>query len=234
MSTLLLRGLINELLQESRIKELRAQFVDSGKVSKEDFELLVKASGNVGEYVAWLVSRFVAGVITLDELGTLEKYLKLFKKYPKEFTFQQISQYKTQSDMETFKSEAEALADKASPEGESRSGHITPNEIRALAKVGVEYLGKVDGYQAFQVNPEVGDSLEKWKVYRNTLGRCQDRDVVGGGIKVCVMGSLEHVNNYLRQGPFYVFYNLNDPLSPYHWVYGDKPEFKDKNNTSVV
>lgn len=47
------------------------------------------------------------------------------------------------------------------------------------------------------------------------------------------MASQKHFDDYLSSGPYYVFFNLNDPKSPYQFHY-ESNQFMDKNDIDII
>ena len=49
--------------------------------------------------------------------------------------------------------------------------YVTPNDIQKLENVGIEYMGTVDGYQAFEIPESLEGNEVAWKTYKDILGK---------------------------------------------------------------
>lgn len=226
-------------LNEVSIEQLQQQFVDTNKISSEIFDKIKTATNNKGAYATWLVSKVVNKIIGDSEIPKYKRYFELFDKYKNKFTYKDINQYKQTDDVADFVQSANKLEDELSQAGlddNNSSANLVPKKgIDELKSVGISLLGVPSGYQCFKVPEKLVGNEVAWKIYRKWLANCSVRkeDGVEKNIAICTMGSIGHFDTYLKDGPFYVFFNLSDPLSPYQFHY-ESNQFKDKNNTQLI
>jgi len=93
----------------------------------------------------------------------------------------------------------------------------------------------VDGYQVFEI-PKGALDQKTYETYRDILGRCQGRDR-GARIEISTIASYEYYRKYVTTNSLYLFFNLNDPNSPYQFHYGENGsdgQFMDKNDNSLI
>jgi len=226
------------LVTEASIDELINQYVDSGKLTQQTFNKIVDASNQKSAYTTWLAKKVADKIIKDEDVYKFKEYFLIFDKNKKLYPNADLNQYKTSADVQTFISITQKIRDK---ETEITGGDVTtsdgknlatPNEVRKLESVGIEFLGMQDGYQIFKVPQSLKGNKEGWRVYKEILGRCAGRGT-GAKIDICTMASDEYFDQYLEDGPYYVIFNLNDPQSPYQFHY-ELSQFMDKNNNSVI
>lgn len=236
MGKILLRTLLREvLLNEVSIEELHRQFVGANKLSEEVFQEIVKASGNKSAYATWLASKVSTGVVMEEDIYKFEDFFKIFERYKRLYPKQDIHQYRSAKDVEDFKQKSIEIEDnmvKQGPEGEESPVNskdlLNPAQIQSLKDVGITLLGVVGGYQCFEVPTSAKGSKEAYTRYRNLLGQCS-----GGKNSICTVASENYFNNYLNDGPYYVFFNLSDPQSPYQFHY-ESNQFMDRTDKSII
>lgn len=133
MRSKILEAVKNSLLQEVSIDMLKTQFVDSGQLSQEAFDDIVKASNGKSAYATWLAKmveknepekdkedakeepnderrredeRF-APALKQEDIYKFSSYFQLFEKHKNKFKFKDINQYKAGK---AFNSNREALS----------------------------------------------------------------------------------------------------------------------------
>jgi hypothetical protein len=233
---LLLENLIRKLVLEASIDQLKTQFVDSGKLTQDVFDDIVKASGNKGAYATWLASRVDSKALKAEDVYKYERYFKIFSQYQNRFPEKDLFKYKTSQDIANFNRTATDIIDKLassdSGEEENKENYVSIKGIADLKAVGIDFIGKVDGFQVFEIPKSLKSNQEAWKTYRNILGRCKGREA-GEDIGICTVANFDHWKTYLSRDDMYLFFNMGDPKSPYQFHYADNM-FMDKNDNSII
>lgn len=162
--------------------------------------------------------------------------LTLFFNYRDQIPFRYNS-------LRTYKSVEDFIEDlkKAKPQIQdlfeySDDNLVSKKGIEELKTVGIRFVGDVPTskmkYQCFHV-PQGAPEKEEWQVYRKWLGQCGYREE-GEKVELCTVGAFKHFETYKGyEDGFYVFFNMTDRRSPYHFVFSTG-EFNDKNNRSMV
>ena len=231
-----LRQLLYEILTEVSMDDLKKQFVNSGKLTIEDFENIVKASNNKSSYATWLTKKVVDKVIKAEDVYKYKKYLEIFDNNKREFIEKDINQIKTKKEVQDFVTKAIEVEERLSKAGlstkEATSNLVSSEGIKQLAEVGIELLGTIDGYQCFKIPQDLSGDKKAWRVYRKWLARCTGREE-GKGIRLCTMADQENFDYYLHIEDLYVFFNMSDKKSPYQFSY-KSGQFMDKNNNPII
>lgn len=226
----------SRLLAEVSIEILQNQYVDSGKLEQEVFDEIIKASSKKSAYATWLAKKVADGIIKDDDVSDFKKYFSIFNRNKKLFPKSDINQYKTPIEVDNFIYQAIEIADTefetTGGEYSSNNGLVTPNNVRKLEKVGIEFLGLQDGYQIFKIPEDLAYEEEAWELYRRILGRCSGRSE-GNEINLCTLADPEVLGDYLESGPLYVIFNMKDRLSPYQFQY-DSDSFRDNNDEHIA
>jgi hypothetical protein len=225
----------SRLLAEVSIDILKSQYVDTNKISQEDFDNIVDASNQKSAYATWLAKKVVDKIIKTEDVYKFKEYFPIFDKNKRLYTKNDINQYKTDSDVREFINKTIEIREKdiEVTGGESNTESLaTTNEVRKLESVGIKLLGLQDGYQIFKVPQSLKNNQEGWKIYKEVLGRCAGRDK-GAKIDICTMASNQYFDEYLEDGPYYVIFNMSDPQSPYQFHY-ESNQFMDKNDNPIV
>lgn len=239
-------NLVVELLteQENRnIEFILNKFQKDNKItlsneSKNILQDILQTFKSGRGYVKWLL-------IKMSEKSLLEedlyKYKNFFKYYEKgkslgHFTENDILKYKNPKKFEKEAINSNEKLSKLTPSSDTNDdskNYITPEQIKTLENNGILFLGMTpDKYQVFKIPKGLENNEQAWKSYKNILGRCKGRED-GGGIQICTISNFGHFKNYVSKDDLYVFYNLNDPKSPYQFHYGDN-QFMDKDDQSLV
>lgn len=171
------------LLLEVSIDDLKRQFVETEKISKEAFQAICNACSNKSAYVTWMCKKCTttnpdehildAEKFATNAQGTVEKWkeaLQVFEKYKQSFPKKDINQIKTADDLvEFFRTVDEVKQKAAEKEAEkSRASRIDQFKIGSVVCNG----GK--GYliyklpQGHEENRDV--SIELGKTEHESLG----------------------------------------------------------------
>lgn len=240
MGHIKLQTLLKEiLLNEVSIEQLKQQFVDTGKLTQEVFDQIVDATNSKSAYTTWMCKQVYEEIIKEEDIYKYEEYFRVFEKYKRAYPKQDINQYKTFRDVDTFNAKSieviDMLGKNQKPEGEdgedvedNSKNLLTPTQIKSLTEVGIKYLGTVEGYQSFEIPSSLAGDNEAFKRYKNLIGQCS-----GGAIQICTIANMEYFTKYLKDGNLYVFFNLGDPQSPYQFHY-ESSQFMDRSDRSVI
>ena len=230
--------LIEEIVLENHKQEqLKAQFVDNNLVSVECadkiFEMFPTSFVN-----RWLLTMVAKKNIKEEDVYKYKEYYEIFSRNNKKFPIADLGQIKTAQQVQEFVATAIDIREKgiAAVGGENSTADVknlvSANEIDKLKSVGINFLGLVDGYQCFEVPKELKGNAEAYTTYRNILARCAGREQ-GAKIEICTMASQYNFDSYLSTGPYFVFFNMGDPKSPYQFHY-ETSQFMDKNDTPLI
>lgn len=235
--------ILEDLLTEAQYEDkLKSEFLDSGKVPPNTYEEIMGMFPK-SAYNTWLLRRVADKIIKPEDVYKFKDYIETLRKYPKYFSEKDINRIVSHQQVRDFIARvqdvqskiAELRGGKAGEENVDTSGFITPSELSKLESVGIKFLGVVDGYQSFEVPNQLAGNEDAWKVYKEVFGRCKNREH-GEKIHICTLAAQSHFDNYLTNYPgssYYVFYNINDSLSPYQFHY-ESNQFMDKNDRQLI
>lgn len=234
-----LLSLIESIVLESRQEEiLRKEYVETGKVSEDTFNQILSTYPS-GFQNKWLLHKVANGIIKDEDVYKFKEYFDIHKKNPAKFDIPDLGQVKTAQQVRDFVEKAISIieAGLASTGGsqiskEDAANLVSANDIDKLKAVGINFLGLVDGYQVFEIPMELRGNETAFNVYKNVLAKCANRDQ-GASIRICTMASQNYFDSYLKDGPYFVFFNLGDPLSPYQFHY-ESNQFMDKNDRQLI
>lgn len=226
------------ILIESLTPEiLKQKYVETGKVLKDTFDEIMDVSNNKINYASWLTKMVANDNILPEDVYKYKEYLKIFNQFKKHFPIKDINQINTDKELKEWLSivikmrERDVLKSNDNDVSKDTKNYVTPNDIQKLEDVGIEYMGMVDGYQAFEIPKSLSDNEEAWKRYRDILGRCQGREQ-GAKIDICTIASFAMFRHYTKKGPLFLFFNMGDKQSPYQFSY-EYNQFMDKNDKSL-
>ena len=227
--------LIEEIVTLTAKQEmLKQKFVETGMVSEKCFnEVLEMFPSSFANHS--LLGMVAKKNIKEEDLYKFKEYIDIFTKNNKKFPISDLGQIKDKSQVNDFVNTAIAIRERGievtGGNKEDVKNLVSLNEIERLDKVGIKLLGLVDGYQCFYVPVELRGNEEAFTVYKNILARCANRDK-GAKIDICTMAGKHNFDYYLESGPYFVFFNLSDPQSPYQFHY-ESMQFMDKNDKDI-
>jgi len=210
-----LKNLAYQVLNEASIEQLQTQFVDSGKISSEDFESIKQASGGKGAYATWLAKKIEDKTLKAEDLYKWEEYFKIFNRRKKDFPSPDINSYKSVSDINSFIRKAVELKNKEQEDPSAKKG------VSKVDKFEEFKIGEVDGFMVYEI-PKGREDLY------NTS--CE----LGKGTEWCTATgkTREYFDNYIDDGSLFIFRKPgSDEKYEFHY---ENNEFMDKNNLPVI
>jgi hypothetical protein len=238
MKIILTESQYGYLLEQSQEEVLKNKFLDTNVVSKEEFED-IKRLFNKMSYRVWILESIKDGLINVGDISNYVDYFVEFERFRQYYPIRDIRKIKTLREVQLFeyiskmilsghKDLIEKGLDTLSIQGEI----INNDEIRELKSVGIKYLGFYNEYQVFEIPQKDGDIKDVWEKYKNILGKCNRK--IGGIGKFCTYKGYDSFLKYIKSSPLYVFYNVDDVLSPYQLHYDEKGEFRDRTQNSMT
>lgn len=225
------------LTEEVTPEILLQKYVETGKVLMKTFKEIMDVSNNKINYALWLTKMVAENNILPEDVYKYKEYIQIFNKFKKYFPIKDINQINNKKEQQEWLNMVIKMRERGVTKSDENNNvqdtknYVTPNDIQKLENVGIEYMGTVDGYQAFEIPKSLEGDEVAWKTYRDILGKCQGREQ-GEKIDICTIGTFEHFNHEISKGPLFLFFNLNDKKSPYQFNY-ESNQFKDKNDNPL-
>jgi hypothetical protein len=226
------------LTEQYSEEQLKTKYVDSELIPQNQFNDILKVTKKPF-YRGWLLDMVSSGIIKNEDVYKFEHYFRVFDKLKQHYPIKDLGQIKTIEDVNEFEEKSKDIIikqqDSEQVNTSSKENLVSVNNLQKLESVGVKYLGITDGYQVFQIPPEVKDNENTWKVYREILGKCSGRDE-GQYVAICTMANFGLFRDYLNISPgssYYVFYNLGDSKSPYQ-IHFESNQYMDKNDDPIT
>ena len=202
-------------INEASIAQLQSQFVDTNKVSQEDFDKIKDATGGKGAYATWMTKKVADKVLKGEDIYKWKDYLQMFNRRKKDFKSPDINSYKTQSDIGEFIKKAIELRDEEGKDPTKKKGVSKTDKFSDLK------IGEVDGFDVYEIPKGRKD------LYNTS---CE----LGSGTEWCTAtgNTSNYFNQYIDEGPLYIFMKPgSDEKYQFHF---ESDQFMDKNDQSVV
>ena len=182
-----LTDLLKEALTEISVEQLKTQFVDSGKISQNDFNEITNITPKTA-YITWLAKKVADKLIKAEDIYKYKKYFNIFDRRKKEYPFADINQYKTQNDLSQFISKSVEINNKESEDVSQQKGVSKEDKYKEF------YLGSVDGYNVYKLPQDRKDLYG---------ASCE----LGSGTEWCTATgkTRKHFDNYISKGPLFIF-----------------------------
>lgn len=202
---------LKTLIFEVSLDQLKTQFVDTAKITDSEFTEIIDASGGKTAYATWLTKLVADKTIKPEDLYKYNAYLKVFDRRKREYTFQDINQYKTSQDISQFIDTSVELANREKSDPSQQKG-----------------VAKVDKYKEFYIG-----SVEGFNVYELPKGRtdlygtsCE----LGSGTEWCTATNktTKWFDKYVKQGPIFIFIKPGSD-EKYQFAYQSR-QFMDKKD----
>lgn len=182
-----LANLLKEALTEVSVEQLKAQFVDSGKISQKDFNEITNVTSKTA-YMTWLAKKVVDKFVKAEDIYKFKKYFSVFDRRKKDYPFSDINQYKTYKDVIQFRATSIKIADEESEDPSKQKGISKGDKYKEF------YMGSVDGYNVYE--------LPKGRTDLYGVS-CE----LGSGTEWCTATgkTKEHFDRYISKGPLFIF-----------------------------
>ena len=205
---------LKHLLLEVSIDQLKTQFVDTGKITDSEFTEIIDSSGGKSAYATWLTKQVVAKRINAEDIYKYNAYFKVFDRRKREYIFNDINQYKTQQDLNSFIVKSIELASQEQKDPSQQKG-----------------IAKSDKYDKFKLG-----SVDGFDVYELPKGRTDLYGVsceLGSGTEWCTATgrTKNYFDNYIAKGPLFIFIKPGSD-EKYQFSY-EESQFMDKNDRPV-
>jgi len=209
------KRLQESLLIEVSIQDLQTQFVDTGKVTQEDFKQIVNTIGTKTAYATWLTKKVADGVIKGEDIYKYKNYFNIFERYKRQFPSADINQYKTQQDIAAFINKAIEISEKETEDVSTQKGISKQDKYKQF------YIGTVDGFNVYKL-PQGKEEL-----YNTSCD-------LGSGTEWCTATgqTRKHFDSYIKAGPLYIF--LNPATGEKYQFHYERAEFRDKKDNRVI
>jgi hypothetical protein len=208
-----LTNLLKETLTEISVEQLKTQFVDSGKISQEDFNNIINTTPKTA-YITWLAKKVADELIEVEDIYKYKKYFNIFDRRKREYPFTDINQYKTQDDLSQFIDKSIDIANKESEDASQQKGVSKTDKYKEF------YLGSVNGFNVYEI-PKGRQDL-----YGTS---CE----LGSGTEWCTAtgNTRQHFDKYNADGPLFIFINPSTK-EKYQFNY-ENEQFMDKNDARI-
>jgi hypothetical protein len=207
--------LLIETLNEASIAQLQSQFVDTNKVSQEDFDQIKDATGGKGAYATWMTKKVADKFLKVEDMYKWKEYFQIFDRRKKEFKSPDINSYKTTDDIYQFVKKAIELKNQEDKDSTKKKGVSKTDKFSDLK------IGEVDGFEVYEIPKGRKD------LYNTS---CE----LGSGTEWCTAtgNTSNYFKQYIADGPLYIFMKPgSDEKYQFHFESG---QFMDKNDQSVV
>jgi hypothetical protein len=100
----MIETIVESLITEDSVQQVRRNFVDTGKISEKDFKEILKTS-NKSNNITWLASRVggtnkIRKIINPEDIYKFKQYFDVFERNKKQYNPSDINKYQTKSEVE--------------------------------------------------------------------------------------------------------------------------------------
>lgn len=207
--------LLKNLLLEVSLDQIKTQFVDTGKLTDSEFTEIIDSSGGKSAYATWLSKKVVNKLIKPEDLYKYNAYFKVFDRRKREYVFNDINQYKTQQDLNSFIVKSIELSSQEQKDPSQQKGITKFNKYKEF------HIGTVDGFDVYKL------PKGRMDLYGTS---CE----LGSGTEWCTAtGNVrKHFDSYIEKGPLFIFMKPGTD-EKYQFNYESK-SFMDKDDTSII
>lgn len=203
-----------QVINEASIDQLQQQFVDTGKISQEDFDE-IKDVTQKGAYATWLVKQVQNKNIKSEDIYKWKNYFISFDRRKREFPSNDINSYKTPQDISKFIAKAVEIknqeeADPSKAKGVSKSDKYSNFKI-----------GEIDGFTVYEL-PRGREDLYN--------ASCE----LGSGTEWCTAtgNTSSHFKSHIKDGPLFIF--LNPKTGEKYQFHYETNQFKDRRDVDII
>lgn len=233
------------------LNRIKSEFLDTDKIDRRQYEILKNAHSEIksqlskvskklgtdkiaNKYVSWMLSWFVKDIINQSNADKVRDALIMYATQKDRFSSRGISlaDFNKDSDIQKFLK----LYDDFSKDEETSGKHVSSGNVKKLESHGIKLLGLADDYQIFNVPANLRGNRDAYNAYKKYIGKCSNPD--DNTINWCTFQNFDEFNSHLGDSDgygFFIYFNLNDPLSPYQLGWSDgHPQFTNKSNDSIL
>ena len=205
---------LKHLLLEVSLDQLKTQFVDTGKITDSEFTEIIDSSGGKSAYATWLTKQVANKLVKPEDLYKYNAYFKVFDRRKREYVFNDINQYKTQQDLNSFIVKSIELASQEQKDPSQQKGIAKSNKYDEFK------IGSVDGFDVYE--------LPKGRTDLYGVS-CE----LGSGTEWCTASgrTKNYFDNYIAKGPLFIFIKPGSD-EKYQFSY-EESQFMDKNDRPV-
>ena len=210
-----LSSLLKEILTEASIDQLQSQFVDTKKISQEDFDKIKDATGGKGAYATWMTKKVADKVLKGEDISKWKVYFQIFNRRKKDFKSPDIYDYTNQTDIRQFIEKAIELRDEEGKDPTKKKGVSKTDKFSDLK------IGEVDGFDVYEIPKGRKD------LYNTS---CE----LGSGTEWCTAtgNTSIYFKQYIDEGPLYIFMKPgSDEKYQFHFESG---QFMDKDDSFII
>ena len=216
---------LEQLLVEVSVDQLKQQWVDSGKVPESDFQRVVEAFTKNGKpqtnYITWFIKKVDQGLVLLEDLDRWVEEITVFERFKQRFEKKDINQYKTEQDLEDFRDRVIEI--QRQQEDKVKGPEQKPVEKNA---------SEVEKYREFYLGTVNTDDKGPFYVFRIPSERDKEwlAKELGKGTSWCT--AKYAFWTYAQKGPLYVFVSTRDPKQRYQ-MHVETNQLKDARDIEV-
>lgn len=210
-----LKEVLDEMLNEVAIDQLRTQYVDSGKMPSTVFDKVIDAANKKSAYATWLAKRVLTRVIKIEDIEKYKEYLNVFDRNKREYPSSDINFYKDKNKIEDFNSKSIEIINKETDPSQQKG---IPFEQK-YAKLKIGTVADFDIYKLPQGS-------------ENLYGASCD---LGSGTGWCTATSKASYmfNSYISKDDLYILIDKKDKTNKYQFHYADS-QFMDKDDNPIL
>jgi len=209
-----------QAINEVSIQQLETDFVNTGRISRDDFDKILKASKNDSAFATWLTTR-VAGsknapaVIKPEDIYKYEEYLDIFKRRKKEYPTSDINQIKTPQQIKAFIEKSVDLLSQEEQDPSAKKGISKTEKFQDLK------IGDFSGFSVYMIPKGRKD------LYPTS---CE----IGSGTEWCTASgrTSNYFEGYIEKGPLFIFIDNSDPKNKYQ-VSFEEEQFMDRYDNPI-
>lgn len=210
----------SRMVNEVSIQQLQTDFVDTGRITKEIFGDILKATQNDSALATWLTAR-VAGtkkdpaIVKPEDIYKYEQYFNVFKRRKKEYPTSDINQIKTSQQIQNFIKTSTDLASQEEENPSAQKGVSKTEKFKDLK------IGDYNGFSVYMIPKGRKD------LYPTS---CE----LGSGTEWCTAtgNTSSYFEEYIESGPLFIFIDNSDPKNKYQ-VSFEGEQFMDRYDTPM-
>ena len=207
--------LLTTLLLEVSLDDLKSQFVDTNKISQEEFDEIINAVGNKSAYATWLTKKVADKIIKGEDIYKFKKYFSIFSRQKNNYPSSNINSYKTSKDVALFIKTSVDIENTEKADPSKQKGVARSDKYQEF------YMGSVDGFDVYEL-PQGRTDLYGVS--------CE----LGSGTQWCTATgkTRKHFDDHISHGPLFIFIKPGSD-EKYQFSY-ETNQFMDKYDDPII